>query len=89
MAEHLPGGKLLTDVPAIPVEAVDTTGAGDTFCGVLAAALARGADLPDAARLAAAAGALAVTRPGAQDAVPDAADVVALARRAEDSARPT
>ncbi|WP_426309886.1 ribokinase [Cellulosimicrobium sp. E-16] len=89
VAEHLPGGKLLTDVPAIPVEAVDTTGAGDTFCGVLAAALARGADLPDAARLAAAAGALAVTRPGAQDAVPDAADVVALARRAEDSARPT
>ncbi len=83
VAERLPGGKLLTDVPAVPVDAVDTTGAGDTFCGVLAAALARGADLPDAARLAAAAGALAVTRPGAQDAVPDAADVVALARRAE------
>ncbi|WP_264029264.1 ribokinase [Cellulosimicrobium sp. SH8] len=83
VAERLPGGKLLTDVPAVAVEAVDTTGAGDTFCGVLAAALARGADVPDAARLAAAAGALAVTRPGAQDAAPDAADVVALARRAE------
>ncbi|ARU51122.1 ribokinase [Cellulosimicrobium cellulans] len=81
--ERLPGGTLQRHVPAVPVEAVDTTGAGDTFCGVLAAALARGADLPDAARLAAAAGALAVTRPGAQDAVPDAADVVALARRAE------
>jgi len=81
VGERLPGGNLLTDVPATPVEAVDTTGAGDTFCGVLAAALARGADLPDAARLAAAAGALAVTRPGAQDAVPDAADVVALAER--------
>jgi ribokinase len=81
--ERLPGGKLGTDVPAVPVDAVDTTGAGDTFCGVLAAALARGADLPDAARLAAAAGALAVTRPGAQDAVPEAADVVALAHRAE------
>ncbi|WP_353708177.1 ribokinase [Cellulosimicrobium sp. ES-005] len=87
--ERLPGGKLLTLVPAIAVDAVDTTGAGDTFCGVLAAALARGADLPDAARLAAAAGALAVTRPGAQDAVPDAADVVALARRAEGLTRPT
>ncbi|MFB8229867.1 ribokinase [Cellulosimicrobium sp. NPDC055967] len=81
--ERLPGGKLLSGVPAIPVDAVDTTGAGDTFCGVLAAALARGDDLPDAARLAAAAGALAVTRPGAQDAVPDGADVVALARRVE------
>jgi len=79
--ERLPGGQLLTLVPAVAVDVVDTTGAGDTFCGVLAAALARGADLPDAARLAAAAGALAVTRHGAQDAVPDAADVVALADR--------
>ncbi|KFD43913.1 hypothetical protein IU11_07205, partial [Cellulosimicrobium sp. MM] len=45
--------------------------------------------LPDAARLAAAAGALAVTRPGAQDAVPDAADVVALAEHAANPDRPT
>lgn len=66
-------------VPAVPVEVVDTTGAGDTYCGVLAAALARGESLPDAARLAAAAGALAVTRAGAQDAVPTATDVAALA----------
>jgi ribokinase len=57
-------------VPAPRVTPVDTTGAGDTFCGVLAAALASGATLPEAARLAAAAAALAVTRPGAQDAVP-------------------
>jgi ribokinase len=68
-------------VPAAQVAVVDTTGAGDTYCGVIAAALAGGADLSDAARLAGAAGALAVTRPGAQDAVPDAADVVALAER--------
>jgi ribokinase len=67
-------------VPAAQVTAVDTTGAGDTYCGVLAAALAGGAGLADAARLAGAAGALAVTRPGAQDSVPAAADVVALAR---------
>ncbi|MFE7505811.1 ribokinase [Promicromonospora sp. NPDC057488] len=68
-------------VPAAEVAAVDTTGAGDTYCGVLAAALAGSglAGLARAARLAGAAGALAVTRPGAQDAVPDAADVVALA----------
>ncbi|MFJ3408130.1 ribokinase [Promicromonospora sp. NPDC090134] len=70
-------------VPAAEVAAVDTTGAGDTYCGVLAAALAgSGPAVPgllQAARLAGAAGALAVTRPGAQDAVPDAAAVVALA----------
>ncbi|UQS23883.1 ribokinase [Amycolatopsis thermalba] len=62
-------------VPGIRVEAVDTTGAGDTFCGVLAAGLARGLALPEAARLAGVAAALAVTRPGAQDAVPTAAEV--------------
>ncbi|MFC8598126.1 ribokinase [Isoptericola sp. NPDC057191] len=66
-------------VPAHRVEVVDTTGAGDVFCGVLAAALARGEDLVTAARFAAAAGALAVTRRGAQDAVPAASEVVALA----------
>ena len=62
-------------VAAPHVEPVDTTGAGDTFCGVLAAHLARGTSLADAARAAVVAGALAVTRRGAQDAVPDAADV--------------
>jgi ribokinase len=67
-------------VPAARVTAVDTTGAGDTYCGVLAAALAGSAGLVDAARLAGAAGALAVTRAGAQDSVPAADDVVALAK---------
>jgi ribokinase len=53
-----------THVPGIPVEAVDTTGAGDAHCGVLAAELLRGADLAEAAARANAAAALAVTRPG-------------------------
>jgi ribokinase len=53
-----------THVPGIPVQAVDTTGAGDAHCGVLAAELLRGADLADAAARANAAAALAVTRPG-------------------------
>ncbi len=63
-------------VPGVRVDVVDTTGAGDTFCGVLAAELARGADLAEAARVATVAGALAVTRHGAQDAVPGRAEVL-------------
>ncbi|MBE1494318.1 ribokinase [Amycolatopsis lexingtonensis] len=69
-------------IPGIPVDVVDTTGAGDTFCGVLAAALAHGHHLPEAARQASAAAALAVTRPGAQAAVPTAAEVAALEGKA-------
>lgn len=48
------------------VDVVDTTGAGDAFCGALAAALAAGATDEAALRAAVAAGAEAVTRPGAQ-----------------------
>ncbi|MHA6623276.1 PfkB family carbohydrate kinase [Pseudonocardia sp. DLS-67] len=51
-------------VPGFPVEAVDTTGAGDAHCGVLAAELLRGADLPAAAARANAAAAITVTRWG-------------------------
>lgn len=57
--------------PAYRVTPVDTTAAGDTFCGVLAAALAQGEQLAHALRLAAAAAALATTRPGAQSSIPD------------------
>jgi ribokinase len=65
-------------VPAFPVEAVDTTGAGDAYCGALAAALAGGAGLEAAMRRASAAGSLATTRPGAVPSVPTAAEVDAL-----------
>jgi ribokinase len=65
-------------INGIRVDVVDTTGAGDIFCGVLAAALARGLDVEEATRLACAAGALAVTRPGAQTAVPSAEEVAPL-----------
>lgn len=61
------------------VSSVDTTGAGDTFCGVLAAGLAEGRPLREAAERAGAAAALAVTRPGAQSAVPTAAEVAEFA----------
>ncbi|MFC4553792.1 PfkB family carbohydrate kinase [Georgenia faecalis] len=73
-------GRPSVEVPSPRVPAVDTTGAGDTFCGVLAAALAAGEPLVAAARRAAAAGALAVTRPGAQEAVPTAAETAELVR---------
>jgi ribokinase len=57
-------------IPAHHVEAVDTTGAGDAFCGALAQALDSGADLVEAARWAARAAAASVTRVGAQDGMP-------------------
>jgi ribokinase len=64
-------------VPAMPVRVVDTTGAGDTWCGVLAAALSRGAGLEPAMRRAAAASALACTREGAAASMPNAAETEA------------
>ena len=74
------GGRDPVHVSAFPVDAVDTTGAGDTFCGVLAAALASGSALVDAVRVAAAAGALATTAAGAQASVPSATAVAELVR---------
>ena len=52
------------------VECIDTVGAGDAFCGALCAALAGGADLFEAARIGNAAGALAVTKAGAEPSMP-------------------
>ena len=57
-------------VPAPDVDVVDTTGAGDTFAGVFAAALADGSSVPNAVRRAVAAGALSVTRTGAVPSIP-------------------
>jgi len=66
------------DIPPYAVRAVDTTGAGDAACGALAAALARGDDVVTAARRAAAAGAIAATRPGAVPSLPTAVEIDAL-----------
>lgn len=57
-------------VPAPSITPVDTVGAGDTFCGYLAAGLAEGLELEAALRQAAVAGALACLKPGAQPAIP-------------------
>jgi len=67
---------------AFPVAAVDTTAAGDTFCGALVAALSEGAALPAAVRVASAAAAIACTRLGAQPSIPTRDDVVAFLRSA-------
>ncbi len=57
-------------IRAFPVQAVDTTAAGDCFIGALAVALCEGKSLPAAAEFASAASAIAVTRPGAQPSLP-------------------
>lgn len=67
-------GKLI-HVPAMPVKPVDTVGAGDTFCGYLAAGLDAGLDLEAAMTRAAVAASLACLKPGAQPAIPLAAEV--------------
>lgn len=66
-------------VPAHRIVPVDTVGAGDTFCGYLAASLDAGMSLEQALRRAAVAGSLACLNPGAQPAIPMAKDVDALA----------
>ena len=79
-------GSLLLDasgeraLPAHAVDVVDTTAAGDAFCGALAVALAEGAPASDAVAFANAAGALAVTRLGAEPSMPKRAAIEELLR---------
>ncbi|WP_264739596.1 ribokinase [Cytobacillus firmus] len=63
------GGAALT-IPAFKVEAVDTTGAGDTFCGALAVALSEGRPLKDSISFGCAAAGLSVLKKGAQTGMP-------------------
>ena len=65
-------------VPAFAAEAVDTTAAGDTFCGSLGVALAEQRPLKEAVRFASAAAALSVTRVGAQPSIPRRTEIEAL-----------
>lgn len=66
-------------VPAHSVDAIDSVGAGDAFNGALAVALAESMALDQAVRVASAAGALSVTRSGAQDSMPMREEVLTLA----------
>jgi ribokinase len=68
-----------------PVSTIDTTGAGDCFCGALAQALARGEELGRAVRYAVTAAALSTTGPGARGALPDDDAVRALLPQVPDA----
>jgi ribokinase len=72
------GPKDVIHIPAPLVNVVDTTAAGDAFTAALAVALVEGHSLTGATRLACAAGSLATTRAGAQDAMPTRDEVVRM-----------
>lgn len=74
-------GKMMMRVEAIKVEAVDTTAAGDTYNGVLASVIAEGKSLIDAVHEANIAGAISVTRMGAQPAAPTREEIIAMKKK--------
>ncbi len=67
-----------THIPAISIDAVDTTGAGDAFSGALATALANGDELSEAVKFAVAAGAAAATVLGATPSMPTREKIEAI-----------
>lgn len=71
-------GELTGMVDALKVESIDATGAGDTFCGYLAAGLAEGVSHMDAARLGTIAAGLSVQTRGASNSIPQRAEVDAI-----------
>ena len=81
-AELLRGGEVVARATAPAVDAVDTTGAGDTFSAALTVALIEGQAPEVALEFACAAGAAATTRAGAQPSLPFREDVEALLRQA-------
>jgi ribokinase len=70
-------GGSLHRTKGLKIEPVDTVGAGDTFCGYLAASLDAGLALGEALRRAAVAGSLACLKAGAQPSIPDAGELAA------------
>ncbi len=73
-------GQRLERIGAPSVDVVDTTGAGDAFCGAMAARLAEGAEAVEAARFGVVAGSLAVTKAGAQPSMPRREEIDRLAQ---------
>ncbi|MBZ9701785.1 MULTISPECIES: PfkB family carbohydrate kinase [unclassified Mesorhizobium] len=70
-------------LPAPHVEAIDTSGAGDVFCGCLAGGLAKGMPVTSALKFALAAAAISVTRPGTLLSCPSASEMAALVDQTE------
>jgi ribokinase len=68
-------------VPSVTVSVVDSTGAGDAFCGAVSAWLAAGESLESSMRAGVAAGACAVTVEGAQPSLPDRASILEMMQR--------
>lgn len=68
-------GETMHRIPALKIKAVDTLGAGDAFCGMLAACIDRDMPFADALRHASIAGSLACTKHGAQTALPSMDEV--------------
>lgn len=71
-------GKEIARAPVFTVPVIDTTGAGDTFCGALIVALAEGQEPGEALRFGSAAAALAVSKAGAQPSLPWRSEVDAF-----------
>ena len=82
-------GAIVATVAAVATDVVDTTGAGDTFTGVLVAGLAAGDELDRALDSAAAAAAIAVSRRGAAEAMPTADEIADRLAGRNDAAPPT
>ena len=74
-------GHMMMRVEAIKVEAVDTTAAGDAYNRVLASVIAEGKSLIDAVHEANIAGAISVTRMGAQPAAPTREEIIAMKKK--------
>ena len=77
-------GDAVHAIPAETVDAVDTTGAGDVFCGVLATGMALGLAVLPAARAAVRAATLSVTRHGTQSAFPSRSETERILADARD-----
>jgi ribokinase len=75
---HVLDGDKEFHCPSFPVTAVDSTAAGDTFCGTFAVALLEGRSMPEALSFASAAAAISVTRLGAQPSIPRRVEIEAF-----------
>jgi ribokinase len=69
-------GNEILKIPAFSVNAVDSTAAGDTFCGALATGIGKNHNMKDVLEFASAAAALCVTRLGAQPSIPTEKEVI-------------